>query len=96
MANKSYVSGQARIRYSIGIAEYLAKRPDPKALKHLDIHALADIVFDLFFAEFKMIVSNTSIFYPVLMIGFIPFTHNCKTKRKTSEELFNFAAKRMP
>ena len=46
--------GQARVGYPVGIAEYLAKRPDPKALKHLDIHALADIVFDLFFAEVNL------------------------------------------
>ena len=54
MADKLHMPGQARVGYPVGIAEYLAKRPDPKALKHLDIHALADIVFDLFFAEVNL------------------------------------------
>ena len=83
MADILHMPGQARICYSICITEYLAKWPDPIALKHLDIHALADIVFNLFFAEFKMIISDASIFYPVFMVRFIPFTYNCKTKRKT-------------
>lgn len=57
MANKFHVSGKARVGYPVGITEYLAKRPDPIAFKHLNIHTFADIIFDLFFSKFKMIVS---------------------------------------
>ena len=86
MTNKLHMSGQTRVRYSIGITEYLAKRSYSVTFKHLDIHTLADIVFDLLLGEFKMIIGNASIFYPVFMIGFIPFAHHCITKRETVYE----------
>ena len=70
------MSGQAGIGYPISITEYLAKRSDPVISKHLNIHAFAYPVFDLFFFKTEMVIRNAAIFYPVFVIRFIPDSYS--------------------
>ena len=76
MTDEVDMSSQTGIGYPISIAEYLAKWSDPVISKHLNIHAFAYPVFDLFFFKAEMVISNAAIFYPVFMIRFIPYSYS--------------------
>ena len=72
-ADKSYVSGEGRVCYPVGITEYLAKPSNSVSRKHLGIHTLTDIVFNLILAKFKIIIRTNSPLMP-LRIRTVPMS----------------------
>ena len=77
---------KACIRELIRHTEDFTQASDAVCLKHLDIHAFGDAIFDLILADIEIVVGDAAVLHAFFVVRYVPFPCDIEAVRKKVDD----------